>query len=71
VKPITQANLTCPECGTVTLQEMPLDACVIVFDCPRCEARVRPAPGDCCVFCSYADVDCPPIQLERRCCADR
>ena len=23
--------------------------------------------GDCCVFCSYGDVKCPPIQQGERC----
>jgi hypothetical protein len=26
---------------------------------------LRPKPGDCCVFCSYGSVPCPPIQAER------
>jgi hypothetical protein len=29
---------------------------------------LQPKPGDCCVFCSYGDVPCPPIQQERPCC---
>ncbi len=29
----------------------------------------KPLSGDCCVFCSYGDVKCPPIQLgEDVCC---
>jgi hypothetical protein len=27
--------------------------------------RLRPKAGDCCVFCSYGSVPCPPIQAER------
>jgi hypothetical protein len=23
---------------------------------------LRPKPGDCCVFCSYGSVKCPPQQ---------
>ena len=30
-----------------------------------CGARLKPKPGDCCVFCSYGSVPCPPIQAER------
>jgi hypothetical protein len=26
---------------------------------------LRPKKGDCCVFCSYGSVLCPPIQAER------
>nr|WP_281243396.1 GDCCVxC domain-containing (seleno)protein [Roseovarius lutimaris] len=31
-------------------------------------AVLRPKPGDCCVYCSYADVACPPVQQGDRCC---
>ena len=31
-------------------------------------APLRPKPGDCCVFCSYGTVKCPPIQQQRGCC---
>jgi len=24
---------------------------------------LKPLTGDCCVFCSYGTVPCPPIQL--------
>ena len=24
---------------------------------------IQPLPGDCCVFCSYGSVRCPPKQL--------
>jgi hypothetical protein len=24
---------------------------------------LKPKPGDCCVFCSYGSVACPPVQL--------
>jgi hypothetical protein len=28
-------------------------------------ALLKPKSGDCCVFCSYGDVPCPPIQEAR------
>jgi len=65
----TQSTLTCPECGASSKQAMPTDACVFFFDCPACGAVLQPKPGDCCVFCSYGDVPCPPIQQERPCCS--
>jgi len=64
----TESTLTCPECGASSKQAMPTDACVFFFDCPACGAVLQPKPGDCCVFCSYGDVPCPPIQQERPCC---
>ncbi|MEF3367760.1 GDCCVxC domain-containing (seleno)protein [Methylocystis sp. 9N] len=63
-----QSNLTCRNCGHVEKLTMPQDACVIFHICASCGARLRPKPGDCCVFCSYGDVPCPPIQ-RRDCCA--
>jgi hypothetical protein len=31
---------------------------------------LKPEPGDCCVFCSYGSVPCPPIQASGKgCCA--
>ncbi|WP_287600029.1 GDCCVxC domain-containing (seleno)protein, partial [Thiothrix sp.] len=28
----------------------------------------RPNPRDCCVFCSFGTVKCPPIQQQQPCC---
>ncbi|MGH8771663.1 MAG: GDCCVxC domain-containing (seleno)protein [Burkholderiales bacterium] len=30
------------------------------------QARLKPKPGDCCVFCSYRSVPCPPFRAARR-----
>lgn len=65
--PVRRSVLTCPACGTAAEEIMPEDACVVLFDCPGCGARLRPKPGDCCVFCSYGSVPCPPIQMQRAC----
>ena len=62
------ATITCPECGAESEAEMPTDACVFFWDCPACAAVVRPLPGDCCVFCSYADQPCPPRSDSSSCC---
>ena len=56
------ATLTCPHCGHRDTQVMPNDACVFFWTCPGCGDILRPRPGDCCVFCSYADRPCPPVQ---------
>lgn len=61
--------LTCPECGASTEEEMPVDACRYFHDCRACGAVLRPKPGDCCVFCSYGTVPCPPVQAGGGCCA--
>ena len=41
---------------------MPSDACQFFYGCRGCGQRLKPKPGDCCVFCSYGSVPCPPIQ---------
>ncbi len=63
---ITEATITCPECSERTTAEMSTNACRFFFTCPACSARLRPLPGDCCVFCSYADEVCPPKQAATR-----
>ena len=59
---VTEATITCPECGQASLETMPTDACLFFYTCPGCETRLRPLPGDCCVFCSYSEQMCPPKQ---------
>ena len=61
---LIKTRLTCPECGTAQDAEMPTDACQFFYECVNCSAVLKPKQGDCCVFCSYADTPCPPIQLE-------
>lgn len=41
---------------------MPTDACQWYYECEVCHTVLMPLPGDCCVFCSYGSVLCPPIQ---------
>ncbi|MES2338389.1 MULTISPECIES: GDCCVxC domain-containing (seleno)protein [unclassified Sphingomonas] len=56
------STLTCPECRGVSTETMPTNACQFFYDCRHCAAVLRPLAGDCCVFCSFGDVACPPIQ---------
>lgn len=65
VAPILASTLTCPRCGGVSVESMPTDACLFFWDCPTCGARLKPKPGDCCVFCGYGSVPCPPVQFQR------
>lgn len=60
--PILESTITCPRCGAEKVEMMPTDACQFFYDCTGCGAVLRPKPGDCCVFCSYGTVPCPPIQ---------
>lgn len=59
------STLTCPACGTRATETMPNDACQYIYDCRGCGFRMKPKAGDCCVYCSYGDVPCPPIQDDR------
>jgi hypothetical protein len=60
---ILQSVITCPNCGNAKTETMPTDACRFFYECESCGVRLKPKPGDCCVFCSYGDVPCPPIQV--------
>jgi hypothetical protein len=60
------STVTCPKCSGVTEEAMPTDACQFFYDCRHCGELLRPLKGDCCVFCSYADMPCPPIQEARK-----
>jgi len=62
---ILESIITCPHCATAKSETMPTDACRFLYECSGCRARLRPKQGDCCVFCSYGSVPCPPIQAER------
>jgi len=62
---ILQSTITCPACGAESREDMPTDACVVFYECKACGRLLRPQPGDCCVFCSYGSVKCPPVQMER------
>jgi len=62
---VLQSELTCPSCGTASIETMQTDACQYFYDCPACKTLLKPKPGDCCVFCSYGTVPCPPIQQGR------
>jgi hypothetical protein len=60
-----KSTLTCPKCREASTETMPTNACRFFYDCPHCSEKLRPLAGDCCVFCSYGDVPCPPIQEAR------
>jgi len=67
---ILSSVLTCPHCSYTKREDMPVDACQFFYECGNCKALLRPKPGDCCVFCSFGSVKCPPIQVQRQCCGD-
>ena len=64
----TQSTITCPQCGHSKEETMSTNACMFFYPCQGCGTRLQPKSGDCCVFCSYATVPCPPIQAGDGCC---
>ncbi|MDX1570230.1 MAG: GDCCVxC domain-containing (seleno)protein [Xanthomonadales bacterium] len=52
----------CPVCREESFHRMPDDACVFFLECDSCGETIQPKSGDCCVFCSYGNRPCPPVQ---------
>ncbi|MHB8494374.1 MAG: GDCCVxC domain-containing (seleno)protein [Casimicrobiaceae bacterium] len=65
---VLESVLTCPHCGLASQETMPTDACLFYYECSQCKTLLRPKAGDCCVFCSYGSVKCPPMQERHACC---
>ncbi len=63
--PVLISTITCPVCGHGSEEAMPTDACQYLYQCKNCGCQMKPKSGDCCVFCSYGSVPCPPIQEVR------
>jgi hypothetical protein len=61
-KTILESVITCPVCGYTKLETMPTDACQYFYECDQCKTLLKPKKGDCCVYCSYGNVKCPPKQ---------
>jgi hypothetical protein len=59
---ILESAVTCPQCGHFKRETMPTDACQWFYACEACGTVLRPKAGDCCVFCSYGSIPCPPVQ---------
>lgn len=66
-RPVLSSIIKCPSCGHQKEETMPTDACLYFYECQSCHATLRPKPSDCCVFCSYGSVKCPPVQAENCC----
>ena len=66
---ILESVIKCPDCGFARSEIMPTDACQYYYECSKCRTLLQPKAGECCVFCSYGSVKCPPIQAQRSCCS--
>lgn len=67
-KVVLESKITCPNCAISKLEKMPTDACQFFYECTSCKTIIKPKAGDCCVYCSYGTVACPPIQEGKNCC---
>ena len=65
MKILLKSIITCSNCGFQKEETMPTDACQFFYKCENCDTLLRPKEGDCCVFCSYGTIPCPPIQKDR------
>lgn len=66
---ILQSKITCPNCGCSKMETMPTNACQYFYECESCGTLLKPNKGDCCVYCSFGTVKCPPIQQGEDCCS--
>ncbi len=62
------STITCPNCAHSKDEMMPTDSCSYFYECEKCKTILKPLSGDCCVYCSYGTVKCPPIQADVACC---
>lgn len=65
---VLTSTLTCPSCSHAKAETMPVNACMFFYECTSCHRVLKPRAGDCCVFCSYGSMKCPPIQQQAKCC---
>jgi hypothetical protein len=63
-----KSEITCPICEHRKMEIMPTDACQYFYKCENCKTFLKPKQEDCCVYCSFASVPCPPIQEKKACC---
>ena len=61
-----RSSLHCPSCGKEEELTMPENAFIVFYRCGACDFGLRRKPGECCVFCSYGSVPCPPVQQQGR-----
>ena len=65
---LLKSKISCPKCYYSKIEIMPINACQFFYECEKCNEILKPKDGDCCVYCSYGTVPCPPIQKDESCC---
>jgi hypothetical protein len=54
--------MSCPGCKHKAPVSMIVGLREEFYQCPKCNTLHNAKLGDCCVYCSYGDVECPAIQ---------
>nr|WP_305798625.1 GDCCVxC domain-containing (seleno)protein [Polynucleobacter sp. MWH-Braz-FAM2G] len=52
------SNITCPHCLATESHPMPLGSSMHLYRCGSCNNILKPKSGDCCIYCSFGDMDC-------------
>jgi hypothetical protein len=53
-----QSTITCPHCLATEMLEVPRGSSQHLYRCRACSNILKPKSGDCCIFCSFGDLDC-------------
>ncbi|WP_325894533.1 GDCCVxC domain-containing (seleno)protein [Grimontia sp. NTOU-MAR1] len=64
MKVLLKSNITCPKCGHVKSELMPIDTPLQHYECESCGEVLIAQEGMCCVFCAYGDAPCPQAQVK-------
>ncbi|MEI6183494.1 MAG: GDCCVxC domain-containing (seleno)protein [Polynucleobacter sp.] len=55
---IQRSTITCPHCEATEALEIPRGTSQHLYRCRACSNILKPKSGDCCIFCSFGDLDC-------------
>ena len=61
---IYRNTLCCPNCNHTQSEDMPALDKTRFYQCEDCNEIVKARESDCCVYCSYGEVKCPPTQAQ-------
>jgi hypothetical protein len=45
---------------------MPEDSSQFFYECEKCKTVIKSKQGDCCVYCSYRTLACPPVHENKK-----
>ena len=61
---VFETIIICPFCNYEKEEYMSENSYQHFYVCENCEKLLRPKNDECCVFCSFGSVKCPPQQKE-------